>query len=302
MTKTGQAGWLLATVVAVGLAPSAALASDNTEQAPLPDAPSALITQLFHGLAPANDLSGAPPPSPPPASDNSHDGILLQSLKRGLQDQRQIYTAPFHLSALRWDIGFVAVSGGLIATDRHASGALSRDHLEVSRRISDVGYYATTASAGALWLTSTATKDPQAREAGTLGLEALANMAAVYSIIQVSTGRERPLEGDEKGHIWRNNSLGSSFPSGHAAFTWTTASVIAHEYPKPWVQWLAYGTATAVSVTRFTGLKHFPADAVVGSTFGYLIGRHIFHAHCKPGLSPACEGKPSLSQLRTKSE
>jgi len=64
--------------------------------------------------------------------------------------------------------------------------------------------------------------------------------------------------------------------------------------------WL--GTATAVSATRFTSLKHFPTDVVVGNTFGYLIGRHIFHAHCKAGLSPACEGKFSLSQPRTKDE
>jgi hypothetical protein len=43
--------------------------------------------------------------------------------------------------------------------------------------------------------------------------------------------------------------------------------------------------AAAVSVTRFTSLQHFPSDVVVGSTLGYSIGRHIFHAHCKAGLS-----------------
>lgn len=37
--------------------------------------------------------------------------------------------------------------------------------------------------------------------------------------------------------------------------------------------------ATTVSVTRVTGLKHFPADVAVGGVFGYLIGQHIFHAH-----------------------
>jgi len=295
----GKVGWLLATVLSLGLSPPVALASDNTE-APLPDAPSALITRRFHGLAPANGLPGSPRPSPLPASDNSHGAILLRGLKRGIRDQREIYAAPFQRSAIPWDIGFVTLSGGLIAADRHASGALSRDHLEVSRRISDVGYYGTIAGAGALWLTSAATKDPHAREAGTLGLEALANTAVVYSIMQVSSGRQRPLEGDEKGHFWQNNSLDSSFPSGHAAFTWTTATVIAHEYPRPWVEWLAYGTATTVSVTRFTGLKHFPADVVVGGTFGYLIGRHIFHAHCKAGLSPACEGKSSFVSITNK--
>ena len=30
----------------------------------------------------------------------------------------------------------------------------------------------------------------------------------------------------------------------------------------------------------------------VGSTFGYLIGRHIFHSHCQVGLSAACPARP----------
>jgi hypothetical protein len=42
------------------------------------------------------------------------------------------------------------------------------------------------------------------------------------------------------------------------------ASVLAHEYPQPWVQFLAYGTPATVSVTRVTGLEHFPADVAVG--------------------------------------
>jgi membrane-associated phospholipid phosphatase len=294
MTTRGSVGWLLATIGLLGLAALPALGLDEAAPAPLPDAPSALMTARFRGFDPADQPPAAPQPSHLPVSDKPHDSIFLRGLKRGLQDQGDIYSAPFHRSAVRWDLGFVAVSGGLIAADKHATGALSRDHLEVSRRISDVGYSAAIASAGVLWLTSAATKDPHARETGTLGLEALANTAALYGVMRVAAGRERPLEGDRKGHFWQNNSLGSSFPSGHAAFTWTTASVIAHEYPTPWVEWLAYGTATAVSVTRFTGLKHFPADAVVGSAFGYLIGRHIFHAHCQTGLSPVCEGKPRL--------
>jgi membrane-associated phospholipid phosphatase len=192
---------------------------------------------------------------------------------------------------VQWDLGFLALTGGLIASDRRVSGSLPSDHLSVSRGISNVGLYATTVTLGGLWLTGEATHDPHAREAGTLGAEGLANAAAVYAAMQLAAGRQRPLEGDGGGHFGRNNALSSSFPSGHAIFTWTEAGIIAHEYPKPWVQWLAYGTATAVSVTRFTGKEHFPADVVVGSAFGYLIGRHIFHSRCQVGLSSACSAR-----------
>ena len=54
------------------------------------------------------------------------------------------------------------------------------------------------------------------------------------------------------------------------------------------MKWLADGTATTVSATRVSGLKHFPSDVAVGGTFGYLIGQQIFNAHCLPGLSSHC--------------
>jgi membrane-associated phospholipid phosphatase len=78
------------------------------------------------------------------------------------------------------------------------------------------------------------------------------------------------------------------------------ASVVAHEYPKPWVRWLVYGTATTVSVTRVTGLKHYPSDVEVGGVFGYLIGQHIFNAHCVPGLSHSCHSSRKSADTKEK--
>jgi membrane-associated phospholipid phosphatase len=285
MTRKWHPSWLLAIVLALEILPASAWAAEDLVPLTLPDAPSEMVTAIPPGYGLGSPLLALLPADTQQAPAKNW---FVRGLWRGLHDQCEIYKAPFHRSALKWDIPFVLISGGLIAADRHISGDLSRDDLDVSRRISDVGLYSSTAAVGGLLLTSLATKNKHAREAGTLGLEALANTAAVYSVIQVTAGRERPLEGDGKGYFWQNNSLNSSFPSGHAAFTWTAASVIAHEYPKPWVEWLAYGGASAVSITRVTGLKHFPADVVVGSTFGYLIGRHIFHAHCTRDLSSAC--------------
>jgi membrane-associated phospholipid phosphatase len=64
-------------------------------------------------------------------------------------------------------------------------------------------------------------------------------------------------------------------------FTWSTASVVAHEYPRPAMKVLWYGIAATVSITRVTGLKHFPSDVLVGGTMGYLIALNIFHHHSK---------------------
>ncbi|GAC1679133.1 MAG: hypothetical protein PVS2B2_16660 [Candidatus Acidiferrum sp.] len=223
-----------------------------------------------------------------PSQQQSSQSGFTPALRRFGKDQAGIYSAPFHRSNLKWDALFLAGTGILIATDRHATGAISPDHINISRDISDAGLYGTSAAAGVLWISGIATHNAHAREAGALSAEALANTLPLYAVLRFSLGRQRPDEGNGHGQFFRNNALGSSFPSGHALFTWTMASVIAHEYPRPWVKWLVYGTAAAVSVTRFTGREHFPADVMVGSVLGYLIGQRIFKMHCREGLSADC--------------
>jgi membrane-associated phospholipid phosphatase len=257
----------------------------------LPDAPSAVMRTSFYA---ARDLAASadPPQSSASASpDSSRGKFLTRWVKRGLRDQADIYTAPLHRSEMKWTIGLPLVTAGLIAIDKHASGALPRNPSSASADISDVGLFATAGAVGVLLIDGTTRRDSHALETGVLGAEAMANSGVVYAVLQLIAERERPLQGTGQGHFFQTSGLDNSFPSGHAIITWTAASTIAHEYPKPWVEWLVYGTAAAVSVTRFTSLQHFPSDVVVGSTLGYFIGRHIFHAHCKAGLSAACSAK-----------
>src|SRR4029077_20501034 len=200
-------------------------------------------------LLPASELCSGPISAEPQSSQSrSSDGAFKSAFRRFGRDQEEIYSAPFHRSNLKWDVLFLAGTGALIATDRQASRALPTNHVDLSRNISNVGLYGTSAAAGVLWLSGLATHNEHTRETGALSAEAFANAVPVYVGLQLITGRERPIEGTGNGRFWRNNALNSSFPSGHALFTWSMASVIAHEYPRPWVKWLVYGTATAVSV------------------------------------------------------
>jgi membrane-associated phospholipid phosphatase len=240
-------------------------------------------------ILPRRELCSAPTFTDPKSTQKqSSDGAFKKVVRRFGKDQKEIYSAPFRGPNLKWDALFLGGTGILLATDRQASRAMPGNQVDISRNISSAGLYGTSAAAGILWFTGLATHNDHEREAGALSAEALANAAPVYLGLQLLTGRERPIEGTGNGRFGRNNALNSSFPSGHALFTWSMASVIAHEYPRPWVKWLAYGTATAVSLARFTGREHFPSDVAVGSLFGYLIGRHIFNAHCKEGLSESC--------------
>ena len=267
----------------------------------LPDAPSAVTGTSFYA---AGDLatSADPPQSSAAASPNSsRRKFLTRRVKRGLRDRADIYTAPFHRSEMKWMIGLPVVRAGLIAIAKHATGAHPRKPSSASADISDVGLFATAGAVGALLIGGKTQRDSHAFETGVLGAEAMANSGVVYAVLQLIAERERPLQGTGQGHFFQTSGLDNSFPSGHTIITWTAASTIAHEYPKPLVEWLAYATAAAVSVTRFTSLQHFPS-VVVGSTLGYLIGRHIFtcslQGRSQCGMQCELVGKNTVSISR----
>lgn len=271
---------LLGRALGAALLLVASAEAQPVKEARLPEAPSATkqtVSEVTNPWVPApgdahQDQTEAPDP-------HDSDREVVAFPRRAGRDQKEIYSAPFQSKNLKWDALFLVATGGLIAVDKRASEAISRGNPGISQDISNIGLYSTVATTGVLCLSGILRNDDHAREAGFLGFEAFGNTLAVEAAMQLIVGRERPLEGAGHGRFWVNNALSSSFPSEHSGLTWSMASVLAHEYPRPWVQFLAYGTATTVSVTRVTGLKHFPADVMVGGFFGYFIGQHIFHAH-----------------------
>ncbi|MGC2198024.1 MAG: phosphatase PAP2 family protein [Terriglobales bacterium] len=246
--------------------------------------------------APGDILAGLPPEQPQsavaPNDDANRHGFIVRNLRRGLEDQKELYLAPLKPKNLKWDALVLGVTGGLLAGDREISRQISNDNVNISHHISLIALLGTSGAVGSVWLYGIKTDNPHAKETGELALESLANTFLIYTPMQFIAGRERPDEGTGNGRFWRHGGFNTSFPAGHPMFTWAMASVVAHEYPRPWVKILAYGTALTVSGSRLTGRNHFASDIWVGSVLGYLIGTHIFHAHCDPGLSEACHRDP----------
>jgi len=270
---------LLITVVAVaacqqGTSPQGAPQSSTAPQ--IPDAPSATKQaqhgSFGHGLAKVVKTI---------ADD---EGNIL---KAPLETKSLGFSngTPFQNKTLLWDSLVVGATGVLIANDESVAQQVPVSWHQTGINISNACTYGTAATAGGIYLTGLFTHDEHAQRTGVLAAEASIDSFLLYGSMKLIFNRQRPYQSVDGKFFYGNFSSGS-FPSGHSAFTWTLAAVIAHEYPKLPVQILMYGLATAVATTRVTGGQHFPSDVFVGSTLGYLVGTYMAnkdkHAHDQP--------------------
>ena len=239
--------------------------------------------------APTASPSASPAATPSPSPSLEHDFF-----KNIWRDQKAIWTAPFHLerSDMKWvvpsTIGFMA----LVTTDRMTGDAILEHNSQVawSRHISNLGsVYSLAAASGAFYFIGREKNNYRARETGLLGAEAMINALIVEGVLKGVTQRARPLDGHERSEFFAG---GSSFPSGHSTETWALATVVAHEYKdRLAVQIAAYGIASAVSVARFTGHKHYMSDILAGSALGFGIGRYTYGAHHRESATSVSRSK-----------
>lgn len=226
--------------------------------------------------------SGAPTPTPQPAPTPDR-----RFFKNILEDQKAMWTYPARLRAedARWLVPFGVTTTALIATDRRTARGIqdSTAQLTASRNISRMGAVETLGGLTAsFYLIGRARDDRRLKETGILGSEALVDALIISNALKVVTERPRPLKDDGRGRFFRG---GTSFPSGHAVNSWSVATVIANEYGKNrFIKFTAYGLAAAVSISRYTGERHFLSDIFVGSVIGYGIGRYVYRTHHDPNI------------------
>jgi hypothetical protein len=218
-----------------------------------------------------------------------HEGLVMRSVKRTLEDQKELYRAPFKPSNFKWDALVLGGTAGLIAADRHIEKHIGTAHYNFYQATSDVAIAGLGATLGGVWIWGIKGDHPHAKETGVLELETLVNTFLIYTPMQLLAARQRPGEGNGNGDFWQHHNINTSFPGGHAMFTFAMATVVSHEYSQWWVQALAYSAASIVTVTRFAARDHWSSDMLAGSALGIGIGAHIFHAHCDPTLSDSCK-------------
>jgi hypothetical protein len=217
------------------------------------------------------------------------DGLVMRSVKRTLQDQKELYRAPFKPSNFKWDLLVLGTTAPLLVYDRHIEKHIGTSYQSAFQTTSNVAIGGLSGALVAVYAWGIKGDHPHAKETGALELETLVNTFLIYTPMQLIAGRERPDEGNGNGNFWQHHAINTSFPGGHAMFTFAMATVLSHEYPQKWVQVLAYSAASIVTVSRFMARDHWSSDMLVGSALGIGIGAHIFHAHCDPQLSDSCK-------------
>jgi len=237
----------------------------------------------------------------PPTCGITHVGQCFKDLGH---DQAGIWTSPLRIRShdAYWLVPFAAATGVSLHYDAQAQQDLGIDktRIDISNTISDIGLYGSIGGAAGLYLIGSAKHNDHLAETGRLGEEAIVNSLLVVEALKLATNRERPNEGNGRGGFWphgtRSYETDGSFSSGHAIATFAFARVIASEYPSKPVQLGAYAFALAVSASRVTAREHFPADVLVGGTFGYLIGGYVIHHHANDGQASAFMITPMIEQ------
>jgi membrane-associated phospholipid phosphatase len=237
-------------------------------------------------------------------NESSRPSPERQFLKNLLRDQRAIWTSPLHVKeGTPWRLVTIgAVSTALLLTDEQTEARLGNNsgRLHISNDVSQAGsWYGLAAVSGAFYLVGRAAHSDKARETGVLSAEALINGIVVGQALKAITQRKRPL--DQPGEAQFFNG-GSAFPSGHSINAWAVATVVAHEYDNLPAQLTAYGLASLVSISRFTGQRHYLSDIFIGGAIGYGIGRYVYRAHHDAALdaSVARQGsrwRPAVSPV-----
>ncbi len=227
--------------------------------------------------APASPaLPSAPSAAAPTASENFVGAVGSAARTIG-EDEWHLIKAPFHKKALVWDGLFLAATGVLIANDESVLYQVPVSWHSTNRNISNGALYGASAIAGGIYLTGLFTKNEHSQEVGIRTAEATVDSVIMYAAMKAIFQRQRPYSGPGEGKFFAGNWTNGSFPSGHAMFTWTIASAVAHQYHSIPLDLALYGLASTVTVTRVTAGQHFPSDVFVGSVLGYLIGDYVAH-------------------------
>jgi membrane-associated phospholipid phosphatase len=124
------------------------------------------------------------------------------------------------------------------------------------------GFEVHTAAALALYITGRANDSSRTARLGAALFRAQLVSQGTAQILKLASNRTRP------------DGTSLSFPSGHSASMFATATVLKSEFG--WKAGVpAYAAAAWVAASRVQGNRHYLSDVIAGATLGILAGRSV---------------------------
>jgi hypothetical protein len=238
----------------------------------------------------------------PAIAQKSVPGMIGKDIEHGARDIWAVWTAPFDahprdlLSGL-WILGSaVAISPIDDDVDRWAvrnANSSFFDALEPFRK--DGALYGggrLAPVAGAVYVAGIITKKQGLRDAITgCGATWLSNNVLRRQVLYRLVGRERPdpsrgenpppaaVPGDQyEFDIPNDRDWGwNSFPGGHIANIMGCASFFNNRFDLGFVEPVLYAFTGAIWVARTADRAHWTSDQLLGTVFGYAVGREVAH-------------------------
>ena len=232
------------------------------------------------------DAQTWPPATSVPNAPQPQEQVTLRATPMNiLKDQGAIWSSPVRIrdENLRYLIPLGLAVTVAITTDHQAMTEVVSQNPSFNNantNASNVMVAPFIAAPGVLLAAGQFSHNEHARETGILSGEAMLDGLVVEQGMKLIFLRERPTVDGAKGKFFQTNvGWDGSFPSSHSVIAWSSAAVLAEEYPSRLNQIGFYTLATGVSLTRVLGQQHFPSDVLVGSAFGWMIGHYVYKKH-----------------------
>jgi membrane-associated phospholipid phosphatase len=216
------------------------------------------------------------------AEDNQKENKLNKEFLKNLtSDFGKVLVSPKDWD--KKDLGNFALVLGtgllLYSLDQEIQQGLGNDtNNDAVNLITSLGNGGTLAGlAAALYVGGEVSNNDGLRKTALLSLESLLTSGIIVRGMKILVGRARPQTG-EPYNTFDPFSLGAnynSFPSGHSAAAFSVASVIASQSKDTNIDFLAYGLATFIALSRIYQNKHWASDIFIGSVIGYVVGKKI---------------------------
>jgi membrane-associated phospholipid phosphatase len=232
-----------------------------------PLAAAVILGLVARGVAGAQVVSDPPPPSgenrPEPVAAPAAPPVQVMPSFASLftdipQDFRRMLTPQNLLIA---GIGGLGATAGHSLDNRVARTAWGSEETFESGQI--VGsFLAQSGGAVATYAVGRLTRSPRVAQFGSELFRAQVLTQATVQAIKFGAGRQRP------------DGTAQSFPSGHSAAAFASATVIHHEFG--WKAGIpAFAVAGFVASSRVQMRRHYISDVIAGATVGILAGRTV---------------------------